>query len=111
MEWDELNAAWGQAVFLLHTLAQVRASRVPAKSLRLTLMHADKCSLCCCFITLQLFHASMLAWNIDLHATEQSAWLRPASPSNSSKRISQTPQCNAAGMQAELLQPPAAAHG
>ena len=26
MEWDELNAAWGQAVFLLHTLAQARTS-------------------------------------------------------------------------------------
>jgi hypothetical protein len=25
VEWDEINAAWGQAVLLLHTLAQVRA--------------------------------------------------------------------------------------
>ena len=24
VEWDEINAAWGQAVLLLHTLAQVR---------------------------------------------------------------------------------------
>ncbi len=23
MEWDEINAAWGQAVLLLHTMAQV----------------------------------------------------------------------------------------
>jgi len=27
IEWDEINAAWGQAVFLLHTLAQARARR------------------------------------------------------------------------------------
>ena len=27
IEWDEINAAWGQAVFLLHTLAQARACR------------------------------------------------------------------------------------
>ena len=24
MDWDEINAAWGQAVLLLHTMAQVR---------------------------------------------------------------------------------------
>lgn len=24
VEWDEVNAAWGQAVLLLHTMAQVR---------------------------------------------------------------------------------------
>lgn len=24
VEWDEINAAWGQAVLLLHTLAQAR---------------------------------------------------------------------------------------
>ena len=28
VDWDELNAAWGQAVLLLHTLAQVSASPV-----------------------------------------------------------------------------------
>jgi len=28
IEWDEINAAWGQAVFLLHTLAQARARRL-----------------------------------------------------------------------------------
>jgi len=27
IEWDEIIAAWGQAVFLLHTLAQARARR------------------------------------------------------------------------------------
>ena len=27
VDWDELNAAWGQAVFLLHTLAQVPLQR------------------------------------------------------------------------------------
>ena len=26
VEWDEINAAWGQAVLLLHTLAQVPLS-------------------------------------------------------------------------------------
>ena len=25
VEWDEINAAWGQSVLLLHTLAQVRS--------------------------------------------------------------------------------------
>lgn len=25
VDWDEINAAWGQAVLLLHTLAQARA--------------------------------------------------------------------------------------
>ena len=32
VDWDEINAAWGQAVLLLHTLAQVRcdSSRVQA---------------------------------------------------------------------------------
>ena len=24
VEWDEINAAWGQAVLLLHTMSQVR---------------------------------------------------------------------------------------
>lgn len=27
VEWDEINAAWGQAVLLLHTLAQARGSQ------------------------------------------------------------------------------------
>ena len=28
VDWDEMNAAWGQAVLLLHTLAQVSLSGV-----------------------------------------------------------------------------------
>lgn len=28
VEWDEINAAWGQAVLLLHTMAQVGGMRM-----------------------------------------------------------------------------------
>ena len=31
VEWDEINAAWGQAVLLLHTLAQVGCLQVPGR--------------------------------------------------------------------------------
>lgn len=35
VEWGEINAAWGQAVLLLHTLAQVRGVRGAEQSLDL----------------------------------------------------------------------------
>ena len=35
VDWDELNAAWGQAVLLLHTLAQVCGSYAQLKLLGL----------------------------------------------------------------------------
>ena len=72
MEWDELNAAWGQAVFLLHTLAQVCASQLPAKPLHLMLYACRQ--VCSAIFIMFLPFLSAL----DLPATKQSAWLRPA---------------------------------
>jgi beclin len=32
VEWDEINAAWGQAVLLLHTMAKVHCGMAPCSA-------------------------------------------------------------------------------
>ena len=45
VDWDELNAAWGQAVLLLHTLAQVHLSGLTAASVHMQ-AHCERLTAC-----------------------------------------------------------------